>query len=214
MGDVPFRDVYLHALVRDAEGEKMSKSKGNVVDPLAVMDTYGTDAFRFTLAALAAQGRDIRIVGGARRGVPQLRQQDLERVPLRPGEPRRLRSRARAPGQRPSHGRPLDQEPPRRHDRRRCARRSTATASTTPPPPSTSSCGTSSATGTSRSPSGACTRRRTRRRGAVTQQTLVESLEVTLRLLHPFMPFVTEEIWQRLPHEGDVHHDRAVPAGG
>ena len=61
MGEVPFRDVYLHALVRDANGQKMSKSKGNVMDPLLVMDKYGTDAFRFTLAAFAAQGRDIRI---------------------------------------------------------------------------------------------------------------------------------------------------------
>jgi len=60
-GDVPFRDVYIHALVRDAEGQKMSKSKGNVIDPLVVMDEYGTDAFRFTLAALAAQGRDIKL---------------------------------------------------------------------------------------------------------------------------------------------------------
>ena len=61
MGEVPFRDVYIHALVRDAEGQKMSKSKGNVVDPLEVMERYGTDALRFTLAALAAQGRDIRL---------------------------------------------------------------------------------------------------------------------------------------------------------
>src|SRR6185503_18529366 len=61
MKEEPFRNVYIHALVRDAEGQKMSKSKGNVVDPLAVMSKYGTDAFRFTLAALAAQGRDIRI---------------------------------------------------------------------------------------------------------------------------------------------------------
>src|SRR5438093_2099728 len=60
-GDAPFRDVYIHALVRDAEGQKMSKSRGNVADPLAVMKKFGTDAFRFTLAALAAQGRDIRI---------------------------------------------------------------------------------------------------------------------------------------------------------
>ncbi len=60
-GDVPFREVYIHALVRDAEGRKMSKSKGNVIDPLEVMDEFGTDAFRFTLAALAAQGRDIRL---------------------------------------------------------------------------------------------------------------------------------------------------------
>ena len=61
MGDVPFRDVYIHALVRDAEGQKMSKSKGNVVDPLLVIEQYGTDAFRFTLAAFAAQGRDVRL---------------------------------------------------------------------------------------------------------------------------------------------------------
>jgi valyl-tRNA synthetase len=59
MGDVPFREVYIHALVRDAEGKKMSKSKGNVIDPLTMIDQYGTDAFRFSLAMLAAQGRDI-----------------------------------------------------------------------------------------------------------------------------------------------------------
>ncbi len=61
MEDIPFKDVYIHALVRDAEGKKMSKSKGNVIDPLDVMDEFGTDAFRFTLAALAAQGRDIKL---------------------------------------------------------------------------------------------------------------------------------------------------------
>ncbi len=61
MNDVPFRDVYVHALVRDAQGQKMSKSKGNVIDPLVVMERYGTDAFRFTLAAFAVQGRDIRL---------------------------------------------------------------------------------------------------------------------------------------------------------
>ncbi|MDA8434164.1 MAG: valine--tRNA ligase [Nitrospiraceae bacterium] len=58
--DVPFRDVYIHALVRDSSGQKMSKSKGNVVDPLVMMDKYGTDAFRFTLTAFAAQGRDVK----------------------------------------------------------------------------------------------------------------------------------------------------------
>ena len=61
MGDVPFKDVYVHALVRDEEGKKMSKSTGNVIDPLTVIDAYGTDAFRFTLAAFAAQGRDIKM---------------------------------------------------------------------------------------------------------------------------------------------------------
>jgi valyl-tRNA synthetase len=61
MKEVPFTDVYVHALVRDEEGKKMSKSKGNVIDPLNVIDEYGTDAFRFTLAAFAAQGRDVKM---------------------------------------------------------------------------------------------------------------------------------------------------------
>ena len=60
MGEEPFREVYIHAIVRDPQGEKMSKSKGNVIDPLIMVDKFGTDAFRFTLAAFAAQGRDIR----------------------------------------------------------------------------------------------------------------------------------------------------------
>jgi valyl-tRNA synthetase len=58
---VPFRDVYIHALVRDERGAKMSKSKGNIIDPLEVIDQYGADALRFTLAAMAAQGRDIKL---------------------------------------------------------------------------------------------------------------------------------------------------------
>lgn len=61
MGEVPFRDVYIHALVRDAQGQKMSKSRGNVIDPLIIIDEYGADAFRFTLAAFAAQGRDVKL---------------------------------------------------------------------------------------------------------------------------------------------------------
>ncbi|MGC8736502.1 MAG: valine--tRNA ligase [Dissulfurimicrobium sp.] len=61
MGDVPFVHVYLHALVRDGSGQKMSKSKGNVIDPITIMDRYGTDAVRFTLCSLAAQGRDIKL---------------------------------------------------------------------------------------------------------------------------------------------------------
>ncbi len=61
MGDVPFRDIYIHALVRDEKGQKMSKSKGNIIDPLELIDKYGCDALRFTLTALAAQGRDIKL---------------------------------------------------------------------------------------------------------------------------------------------------------
>ena len=58
---IPFRDIYIHALVRDATGQKMSKSKGNVLDPIETIDKYGADALRFTLAAMAAPGRDIKI---------------------------------------------------------------------------------------------------------------------------------------------------------
>ncbi len=61
MGDVPFKTVYIHALVRDERGQKMSKSKGNIIDPLDLIARYGTDALRFTLTALAAQGRDIKL---------------------------------------------------------------------------------------------------------------------------------------------------------
>ena len=61
MNEVPFHEVYVHALVRDAEGHKMSKSRGNVIDPLLMMDRYGTDAFRFALTAFAVQGRDVKL---------------------------------------------------------------------------------------------------------------------------------------------------------
>ncbi|MBU1417310.1 MAG: valine--tRNA ligase [Proteobacteria bacterium] len=61
MDEVPFKDVYLHALVRDKHGKKMSKSTGNVIDPLEIMGQYGTDAMRFTLTAFAAQGREIKL---------------------------------------------------------------------------------------------------------------------------------------------------------
>jgi valyl-tRNA synthetase len=61
MGEVPFRDVYIHALVRDERGQKMSKSKGNIIDPLDIIGKFGADALRFTLCALAAQGRDIKL---------------------------------------------------------------------------------------------------------------------------------------------------------
>jgi len=61
MEEIPFKDVYIHALVRDERGAKMSKSKGNVIDPLQLIDEYGADALRFTLAAMAAQGRDIKL---------------------------------------------------------------------------------------------------------------------------------------------------------
>jgi len=60
-GEAPFRDVYIHALIRDAQGQKMSKSKGNVIDPLEMSGKYGADALRFTLAHMATPGRDVKL---------------------------------------------------------------------------------------------------------------------------------------------------------
>src|SRR2546427_2993563 len=62
LGTIPFQTIYLHGLVRDAKGEKMSKSKNNVVDPIDVMDQYGTDALRFTLATSSSPGNDMKLV--------------------------------------------------------------------------------------------------------------------------------------------------------
>jgi len=71
MGDVPFREVYITGLVRDERGQKMSKSRGNVVDPLEVMDDIGADALRFTLTAMAAPGMDIPLSEGRMQGYRQ-----------------------------------------------------------------------------------------------------------------------------------------------
>jgi valyl-tRNA synthetase len=200
MKDVPFRDVYLHAIVRDAEGQKMSKSKGNVADPLEVMEQYGTDAFRFTLAALA-QGRDIRIsedrIEGyrnfankiwnaarlvlsnldgfdaalAKKTPPALADVWIEsRLAATIAEVRTAMRRYRFSDAASAVYQFLWHE--------FCdwyleiAKLSLYRAE---------------------SPA----------QRARTQATLVRVLETTLRLVHPFMPFITEELWQRLPHKGE-----------
>ncbi len=61
MGEVPFRDIYIHGLVRDERGQKMSKSKGNIIDPLELIERYGADALRFTICALTGPGRDVKL---------------------------------------------------------------------------------------------------------------------------------------------------------
>ncbi|WP_447598024.1 valine--tRNA ligase [Nitrospira sp. Nam80] len=208
MGDVPFRDVYIHALVRDAEGQKMSKSKGNVIDPLHVMEQYGTDALRFTLASMASPGRDVKLaeeriegyrnfankiwnaarfilmhLGGKREASPPEDRSFADRWIL---------SRLEATIRTVNHE--LDQY---RFDR---------------------------AAGALyhfiwheycdwylelaklplQDPSGVDAAR--------TRQTLIESFETVMRLLHPFMPFLTEEIWQTLPHNGESVVIQPYPA--
>jgi valyl-tRNA synthetase len=201
VGDVPFRDVYIHAIVRDAEGQKMSKSKGNVADPVVVMERYGTDAFRFTLAALTAQGRDVRI---AEKGIEGYRNfanklWNAARLVLSnlDGYDARL----------PRRGTPSVA------DRWILSRLATAVAKVRRALDAYRFNDAASAVYqflwhelcdwyleiAKRSlyqTEDPVTR-------AVTQRTLVEALETTLRLLHPFMPFVSEEIWQRLPHRGE-----------
>jgi valyl-tRNA synthetase len=201
MGDVPFRDVYIHALVRDAEGQKMSKSKGNVIDPLVVMDRYGTDAFRFTLAALAAQGRDIRLAEARIEGYRNFANKiwnaaRLVLANLDGRDPDRARAEAASLADRWIRSRlyvtvglvrkGLDGY--RFNDAAAALYRflwhevcdwylEIAKL--------------------------ALYNRQDLGARARTQETLVEVLETTLRLLHPFMPFLTEEIWQQLPHAGD-----------
>src|SRR5499433_4174203 len=201
MEDVPFRDVYLHAIVRDAEGQKMSKSKGNVADPLVVMQKYGTDAFRFTLAALA-QGRDIRISEDRIEGYRNFANKiwNASRLVL-----------SNLDGFDPALAK---KTPPALADVWIESRLAAAIGEAR------------TALKTYRFSDAASAlyqflwhefcdwylemaklslyQPESPGRRARTQATLVRVLEATLRLLHPFMPFITEELWQRLPHKGDT----------
>jgi valyl-tRNA synthetase len=207
MGDVPFRDVYIHALVRDAEGQKMSKSKGNVIDPLHVMEQFGTDALRFTLASMASPGRDIKLAE--------------ERIEGYRNFANKIWNAARfahmyLAGEKESQP-PTDRSFPGLWIRSRlndtiqtvtmeleAYRFDRATnvlyqffwheycdwylelikpVLQDPVHPQASA----------------------------TRRTLQETLEVFLRLLHPFMPFISEEIWQTLPHEGETIVTQSYP---
>ena len=200
MGDVPFRDVYIHALVRDAEGQKMSKSKGNVIDPLHVMEQFGADALRFTLASMASPGRDIKLAeeriegyrnfankiwNGARFAHMHLAGTKELRPPAEHPFPNRwIMSRLNQTIQTVTTE--LDAY---RFDRAANALyqffwheycdwyleliKPVLQDSAHP-------------------------------HGAITRQALQDTFEVWLRLLHPFMPFITEEIWQTLPHTGET----------
>ena len=198
MGDVPFREVYIHALVRDAEGQKMSKSKGNVIDPLHVMEQFGTDALRFTLASMASPGRDIKLAEERIEGYRNFANKiwNAARFSLMNLDGPRT---AAAPSERTFPDRWIlsrlnqtihvvtSELEAYRFDRAANTLyqfiwheycdwyleliKPTLQNSADP-------------------------------EGPGTRQTLVETLETTMRLLHPFMPFLTEEIWQTIPHKG------------
>jgi valyl-tRNA synthetase len=198
---VPFHDVYIHALVRDAEGQKMSKSKGNVVDPLELMTKYGTDAFRFTLVALAAQGRDIRLsderVEGYRNFANKL--WNAARLVL-----------SNLEGYDPAAARRTKPDLAARWIDSRLQAAIGAVRAHLKAYRFNDAAGATyqfvwgelcdwyleiAKLDLYRADDPA--------RRLATQHALVTTLETTLRLLHPFMPFITEEIWQRLPHEGE-----------
>jgi len=204
----PFRHVYIHALIRDAEGQKMSKSKGNVVDPLAIMTKYGTDAFRFTLAAFAAQGRDIRIsderVEGYRNFANKLwNAARLVLSNLEGYDPGGDTGPAGLPG------RWIESRLHATiHDVRAAleAYRFNDAAGAIYQFLWNDFCDwylEIAKTALYRAESPAERQR--------VQHTLVTVLEATLRLLHPFMPFITEELWQRLPHDGESIMVAAYP---
>lgn len=204
MGDVPFKDVYIHALVRDAEGQKMSKSKGNVIDPLHVMNQFGTDALRFTLASMASPGRDIKLaeerIEGYRNFANKIwnaaRFAHMYQANIREaGSPmvddtlpgRWIRSRLNSTIQTVTH-----ELEAYRFDR--------------------------AANALYQffwheycdwyleliKPALQDTQRPSYHEGAKARRTLGETLEVFLRLLHPFMPYITEEIWQTFRHADTV----------
>ncbi len=207
MDDVPFRDVYIHALVRDLKGQKMSKSKGNVIDPLILIDKYGADAFRFTLTAFAAQGRDIKFseerVEGYKNFINKLWNAS-----------RFINTNIAGEEALPSNGnnRREDLDTPGRWILSRLAKTSDD-INTALTEYRFNDAATSiyqfiwhefcdwyielSKPVIYNNTSNDALR-------PATLKCLLYVLESSLRLLHPFMPFVTEEIWQTIPHKGET----------
>ncbi len=197
-GQIPFRDVYIHALVRDAEGQKMSKSKGNVIDPLTKMSQYGTDALRFTLASMASPGRDMKLAE--------------ERIEGYRNFVTKIWNAARFI-QLHSHGPKTTVTPERRTfpDQWILSRLNNAIREVL------------KALDNYRFDQAAShlyqfiwheycdwyielakpsLQQDNHPDAAATRHTLLDSFEIIQRLLHPVMPFITEEIWQSFPHEG------------
>ena len=206
-GKPPFRDVYIHALVRDAEGEKMSKSKGNVIDPLIKMSQYGTDALRFTLASMASPGRDIKLSENRIEGYRNFANKIWNAA-------RFILMHADGPAEsRPCADRPFV-------DQWILSRLNHVTSTVTT---RLEEYRFDQAAGqlyqhiwheycdwylelikpalqNGDSPAARSTR-----------ATLLQTFEHLQRLLHPFMPFLTEEIWQTMPHQGDSLVCQAFP---
>ena len=148
MGEVPWKTLYLHGLVRDAHGQKMSKSKGNTVDPLGLIDKYGADALRFTLAAMESQGRDIKLDEKRVEGYRNFATKLWNAARFLQGNGVGASQSIAAP-EASAAGQPLDHRRGGRNARPSSTRPSPTCASTRWPTPSTTSPGAPSATGMS-----------------------------------------------------------------
>ena len=198
---VPFKDIYIHALVRDAEGQKMSKSKGNVIDPLSIMDQYGTDALRFTLAAMASPGRDVKLAEQRIEGYRNFANKlwNASRFVLMNTEDHAI------------HDDPTRKSLADRWITTRLNRhintvwqdleayRFDEAANHLYQFIWHEFCDWYIELAKPRLAPDAAPEA-----AAATRATMVATLETTLRLLHPFMPFITEEIWQKVSHVGDT----------
>jgi len=208
MGDVPFREVYVHGLVRDAEGQKMSKSKGNTIEPSELQSRYGTDAVRFTMAILAAPGNDIPLSPERMEGYRAFANKlwnACRFVLLRLGDEMPARVEAPSPFTLTdrwilSRTHQVIREVDAALEQYRFDRAADALyhfvwhefcdwyIEFVKPDLATARGGAAGAG---------------QGRVAAARAVLLEVLDTLLRLLHPFMPFLTEELWQRIPHEGD-----------
>lgn len=198
MGNIPFRTVYIHALVRDEKGQKMSKSRGNVIDPVVMIEKYGADALRFTLAALAAQGRDIKLsesrIEGFKHFVNKIwNAARFVLMNLEGYEPRELKPEALPLPSRWILSR-LQKTIQKVRDRLEAYEFDQAALAIYHFFWHEFCDWYVEASKLYLREGGEAKR--------LAQNVLLHVLETSLRLLHPFMPFVTEELWQALPHEG------------
>jgi valyl-tRNA synthetase len=222
MGDVPFRTVYLHPMVRDEKGQKMSKVKGNVIDPLVITEQHGADALRFTLAALTAQGRDIKLAKERIEGYRAFANKlwNATRFALMNLTGYQVDAASRPSPQRPS--------PRSAADRWILARLQRAVNDTLEALEGFRFNDAANAVYQfvwhelcdwyiELSKEALYGEDAGRKREA--QAVLVYALETSLRLLHPFMPFITEELWQTLQKQvgakwGESIMVAAYPAKG
>jgi valyl-tRNA synthetase len=201
MGDVPFKDVYIHGLVRDEKGEKYSKTRGNVVDPLDLIDRFGADALRFTLAALTMPGSDLKLSESRTEGYRHFANKiwNASRFAL-------MNLEALSPDAMAQTHSPEEFSLPDRWIRGRLNETIRSVRKALDEYKFNEACHIlyqfiwhEFCDWYLEMTKLYLYREGDQKRQDLTRKTLLEVLDAILRLLHPFMPFITEEIWQQLP---------------